>query len=147
MAALFAALGSLDGPPPPLTLALYGGTFLFSNFGPNSTTFILPAETFPAHLRATLNGVCAAAGKVGAVVGAALFKPLAAAASVRATLLACAAISLLGAGVTALFVEDRRGRRLEEESEPPHHCGTSLAAEGGSPTADAEQAITTRTYV
>jgi len=28
-------------------LFLYGLTFFFSNFGPNSTTFILPSETFP----------------------------------------------------------------------------------------------------
>lgn len=31
-------------------LFLYGLTFFFANFGPNSTTFILPSETFPAEV-------------------------------------------------------------------------------------------------
>lgn len=47
-----------------LMLILYGLTFFFSNFGPNSTTFILPAETFPPHIRTTMNGFSAAMGKV-----------------------------------------------------------------------------------
>ena len=51
--------------PGPL-LIMYGLTFFFSNFGPNSTTFILPAETFPREVRSTMNGFSAAMGKVGA---------------------------------------------------------------------------------
>lgn len=31
--------------------ALYGLTFFFANFGPNSTTFVLPAELFPTRVR------------------------------------------------------------------------------------------------
>ncbi|XP_066342058.1 probable inorganic phosphate transporter 1-5 [Miscanthus floridulus] len=48
---------------------MYTFTFFFANFGPNSTTFILPAEIFPAHLRTTCHGISSAAGKVGAIVG------------------------------------------------------------------------------
>ena len=33
--------------------------YFFSNFGPNSTTFILPSESFPRELRSSLNGFCA----------------------------------------------------------------------------------------
>ena len=54
-----------------LMLLLYGLTFFFANFGPNSTTFILPSETFPAHMRTTLNGFSAAMGKVIAAAAAA----------------------------------------------------------------------------
>lgn len=50
--------------------ALYALTFFFSNFGPNSTTFIVPAELFPARLRSTCHGISAAAGKAGAILGA-----------------------------------------------------------------------------
>jgi len=53
-----------------LFLVLYAFTFFFSNFGPNSTTFIVPAEIFPARLRSTCHGISAAAGKAGAIVGA-----------------------------------------------------------------------------
>ncbi|URD95954.1 phosphate transporter [Musa troglodytarum] len=48
---------------------MYGFTFFFANFGSNSTTFIVPAEIFPARLRSTCHGISAAAGKVGAIVG------------------------------------------------------------------------------
>ncbi|XP_024386560.1 probable inorganic phosphate transporter 1-3 [Physcomitrium patens] len=51
-------------------LVLYALTFFFANFGPNATTFIIPAELFPARLRSTCHGISAAAGKAGAIVGA-----------------------------------------------------------------------------
>ncbi|MCO5567768.1 hypothetical protein L7F22_021463 [Adiantum nelumboides] len=51
-------------------LVLYAFTFFFANFGPNTTTFIIPAELFPARLRSTCHGISAAAGKAGAMVGA-----------------------------------------------------------------------------
>jgi len=41
--------------------------FLF-NFGPNSTTFIIPGEVFPTRYRSTSHGICAATGKLGAII-------------------------------------------------------------------------------
>eukprot|EP00270_Netrium_digitus_P007720 TRINITY_DN2267_c0_g1_i1.p1 TRINITY_DN2267_c0_g1~~TRINITY_DN2267_c0_g1_i1.p1 ORF type:complete len:538 (+),score=95.15 TRINITY_DN2267_c0_g1_i1:128-1741(+) len=49
---------------------MYALTFFFANFGPNSTTFIVPAELFPARLRSTCHGISAACGKAGAIIGA-----------------------------------------------------------------------------
>lgn len=49
---------------------MYSLTFFFANFGPNATTFIVPAEIFPARLRSTCHGISAATGKAGAMVGA-----------------------------------------------------------------------------
>ncbi|KAL2644782.1 hypothetical protein R1flu_012369 [Riccia fluitans] len=51
-------------------IAIYALTFFFANFGPNATTFIVPAELFPARLRSTCHGISAASGKAGAIVGA-----------------------------------------------------------------------------
>jgi len=51
-------------------IVLYAFTFFFANFGPNATTFIVPAELFPARLRSSCHGISAAAGKAGAIVGA-----------------------------------------------------------------------------
>eukprot|EP00250_Pteridium_aquilinum_P013354 c21288_g1_i1 orf=402-2030(-) len=51
-------------------VVLYAFTFFFANFGPNSTTFIVPAEIFPARLRSTCHGISAASGKAGAIIGA-----------------------------------------------------------------------------
>ncbi|KAH1096403.1 hypothetical protein J1N35_013324 [Gossypium stocksii] len=49
---------------------MYSLTFFFANFGPNATTFVVPAEIFPARLRSTCHGISAASGKAGALVGA-----------------------------------------------------------------------------
>ncbi|KAF8016478.1 hypothetical protein BT93_H1868 [Corymbia citriodora subsp. variegata] len=51
-------------------VVLYSLTFFFANFGPNATTFVVPAEIFPARLRSTCHGISAAAGKAGAIIGA-----------------------------------------------------------------------------
>lgn len=40
----------------------------FLNFGPNTTTFIVPGEAFPTRYRSTAHGISAASGKLGAVV-------------------------------------------------------------------------------
>jgi MFS transporter, PHS family, inorganic phosphate transporter len=40
----------------------------FSNFGPNTTTFIVPGEVFPTRYRSTAYGISAAAGKIGAIL-------------------------------------------------------------------------------
>ncbi|KAE8449370.1 hypothetical protein EG329_008271 [Mollisiaceae sp. DMI_Dod_QoI] len=41
---------------------------IFFNFGPNATTYILPAELFPTRYRALCHGISAAFGKLGSVV-------------------------------------------------------------------------------
>ncbi|GAB4850902.1 Inorganic phosphate transporter 1-4 [Ancistrocladus abbreviatus] len=51
-------------------IIMYALTFFFANFGPNATTFVVPAEIFPARLRSTCHGISSAAGKAGSVVGA-----------------------------------------------------------------------------
>ncbi|KAF3499122.1 hypothetical protein F2Q69_00041499 [Brassica cretica] len=56
-------------------VVMYSLTFFFANFGPNATTFIVPAEIFPARLRSTCHGISAATGKAGAIVGAFGFLP------------------------------------------------------------------------
>lgn len=40
----------------------------FQNFGPNTTTFIIPGETFPTRYRGTAHGISAASGKLGAIL-------------------------------------------------------------------------------
>jgi PHS family inorganic phosphate transporter-like MFS transporter len=42
---------------------MYALTFFFANFGPNSTTFVVPAEIFSAKLRSTCHGISSAARK------------------------------------------------------------------------------------
>lgn len=47
---------------------LYCLANFFENFGPNTTTFIVPGEAFPTRYRSTAHGISAATGKLGAVV-------------------------------------------------------------------------------
>ena len=61
---------------PILLVFLYGLTFFFANYGPNTTTFILPSLVYSAECRSTFNGLSAACGKLGALVGASMFAPL-----------------------------------------------------------------------
>ena len=81
-------------------VALYGLSFFFQNMGPNTMTYILAAEVYPAQVRTTLSGLSAAAGKVGAMVGTAVFDPFTRACGVTATFCVCAGLMLLGMLVT-----------------------------------------------
>lgn len=46
-------------------LAIYVLAQFFFNFGPNTTTFIVPGEVFPTRYRSTSHGISAASGKIG----------------------------------------------------------------------------------
>ncbi|KAF0889935.1 hypothetical protein E2562_034333 [Oryza meyeriana var. granulata] len=107
-------------------VVLYGLTFFFANFGPNSTTFIVPAEIFPARLRSTCHGISAAAGKAGAIIGTFGFlyaaqdphKPDAGylrGIGIRNTLFVLAGTNFLGM-LMSLFVPESKGKSLEEMS-------------------------------
>jgi PHS family inorganic phosphate transporter-like MFS transporter len=54
---------------------LFGISQFFFNFGPNVTTFVIPAELFPTRFRSTCHGISAASGKLGAIVGTLLVAP------------------------------------------------------------------------
>lgn len=109
-------------------VVMYSLTFFFANFGPNATTFVVPAEIFPARLRSTCHGISAAAGKAGAIVGA--FGFLYAAQStdpskvdegyptgigIRYSLIMLAVINFVGMLFTFL-VPESKGKSLEELS-------------------------------
>lgn len=49
-------------------LALYVLAQFFQNFGPNTTTFIVPGECYPTRYRSTAHGISAACGKIGAII-------------------------------------------------------------------------------
>lgn len=98
---------------PALFLILYGCTFLFSNFGPNATTYVIPGEFFPAEVRATCHGLAAASGKIGAAVAAYSFPPLKDSIGIGALLIACGIVAFIGVVWTWLFVPDYRPDTLQ----------------------------------
>ncbi|KAK8654210.1 hypothetical protein V6N13_128183 [Hibiscus sabdariffa] len=117
---------------------MYSLTFFFANFGPNATTFVVPAEIFPSRLRSTCHGISAAAGKLGAIVGAFGFLYLAqnqdkskadagypAGIGVKNSLVVLGVINALGFLFTFL-VPESKGKSLEEmsgENEDGEHQG------------------------
>ncbi|XP_077236994.1 low affinity inorganic phosphate transporter 8-like [Tasmannia lanceolata] len=103
-------------------IVLYGLTFFFANFGPNSTTFIVPAELFPARFRSTCHGMSAAAGKAGAIISAFVVQTYtlntdgkAGENKIKRVIISLAAVNFLGFLFTFL-VPETKGRSLEEIS-------------------------------
>ena len=111
-------------------LVLYGLAFFFSNFGPNTTTFIVPAELFPARYRSTCHGISGAIGKVGAIIGSVGFlwasngqketkteEGYPEALGMTASLIILAGVCLLGMAITFFFTRETMGRSLEENED------------------------------
>ncbi|KAL4357366.1 hypothetical protein HN51_028666 [Arachis hypogaea] len=96
-------------------VVMYSLTFFFANFGPNATTFVVPAEIFPARLRSTCHGISAAAGKAGAMVGAFGFIYAEKGIGVRNTLIILGVVNVCGFFFTFL-VPESKGKSLEEMS-------------------------------
>ncbi|XP_074318962.1 low affinity inorganic phosphate transporter 1-like [Silene latifolia] len=109
-------------------IIMYAFTFFFANFGPNATTFVVPAEIFPARLRSTCHGISSAAGKLGAIIGAFGFLYLAQSPDpaktdagyppgigVRNSLMILGGICGLGF-FTTFLVPEAKGKSLEEMS-------------------------------
>lgn len=107
-------------------MVLYGLTFFFSNFGPNTTTFIVPAELFPARFRATCHGISGAAGKVGAIIGSVGFLWASREENgigMTWTLIILGSVCVMGMVVTYFFTRETVGRSLEENENQDEYTG------------------------
>jgi MFS family permease len=130
MAACFLVLWAF----PALTLnvapfiAIFGVSYLFTEFGPNTTTFVLPSEVFPVNMRATGHGVAAGIGKLGAFVGVFLVPQLETHIGLRGVLLVAGIAAILGFSLTSVLPEPS-GRTLEEVSGEDDRPGEGVGAE------------------
>jgi len=91
----------------------YGLTFFVSNLGPQTTTFVVPAEIFPTEIRAMSHGICAAFGKVGAIIGAVAFEQFGRTIGTKALFITCAVIAFFGVVATYAFVPEKAGKSLK----------------------------------
>ncbi|MQL54455.1 MFS transporter [Acidianus ambivalens] len=98
-------------------LAIYAMSFFFIDFGPNTTTFVIPAEVYPTSYRTTGHGISAAAGKVGAAVSTYLFPTLLATIGLKELLVMLSLLSILGAAITIVFIKEPKMKSLEEITE------------------------------
>jgi hypothetical protein len=90
--------------------------YFFTEFGPNSTTFVYPAEIFPVKGRTSGHGIAAAAGKLGGFIGVFLFPILLHWHGLLAAESAAAIVSLIGIVVTLTMLPETKGVSLEELS-------------------------------
>lgn len=104
-------------------IVLYCLTFFFANFGPNTTTFIVPAELFPARFRSTCHGISGAIGKLGAILGSIGLlwvikedqetgNPKGKGMTIALSIMG--GVCFLGMAVTYFFTPETMGRSLEE---------------------------------
>ena len=97
-------------------LVLFGISYFFAEFGPNTTTFVLAGECYPTSLRTTGHGISAGIAKLGAFIGVYLFPDISKAFGVGGALEFSAGMALIGLLLTFLIPETT-GRSLEEISD------------------------------
>ena len=123
MTLTFAAIALIPGirASAPLFALAFGVSYFFTEFGPNTTTFVYPVEVFPTAARTTGHGLSAGIGKVGAFIGVFLFPVLLAqghAGKDIALALGVAAVAAaLGFLLTFFTLPETSQRSLEETSE------------------------------
>ncbi|HZU68894.1 MAG TPA: MFS transporter [Ktedonobacteraceae bacterium] len=98
-------------------LLVYGVSYFFTEFGPNVTTFVYPAEIFPVMVRTTGHGIAAAFGKVGAFIGAFAFPYLLSLFNLPGAMAAAAVVSFVGLLLTIFLLPEPNQRSLEEISD------------------------------
>ncbi len=86
-------------------ISIFGLSYLFTEFGPNTTTFVLPSEVFPVEMRTTGHGIAAGVGKLGAFAGVFVVPQLQKSIGLRGMLVVAGISALLGLGVTFVLPE------------------------------------------
>ncbi|ORY89459.1 putative phosphate transporter [Leucosporidium creatinivorum] len=100
-------------------VALYCLTNFFQNFGPNTTTFVVPGEVFPTRYRSTAHGISAASGKFGAIIAQIMAFRLKDRGGKNAFvphILQIFALFMLTGIFSSLLIPETKGKSLEELS-------------------------------
>ena len=100
-------------------LIVYGISYFFTEFGPNATTFVYPAELFPVEGRTTGHGIASASGKLGGFIGVFTFPLLMSWHGLLTAESGAAIASVLGLLVTLVMLPETKGKTLEELSAVP----------------------------
>jgi MFS transporter, PHS family, inorganic phosphate transporter len=133
MTVCFAILGAFGGITASVGpfLAVFGLSYFFVEFGPNTTTFVLPSELFPVSQRTTGHGIAAGIGKLGAFIGVFLVPHLQTSIGLRGMLVVAAVAS--GTGLLLTFVlPEPAGRTLEDISGEDDQVVITLPGEGSA---------------
>ena len=107
MGLAFLAMGIIPGITAMVApfLVVYGISYFFAEFGPNTTTFVLSAELYPVSLRTTGHGLSAGIAKFGAFMGVFLFPIMTHALGLSGTLTITFVFAVAGFLLTLLLPE------------------------------------------
>jgi MFS family permease len=117
MAVAFLLIGLVPGATTTVApfVILFGASYFFTEFGPNMTTFVYPAEIFPVDVRTTAHGISAATGKLGAFAGAYLFPDLLASHfGLRGAEVVAGVVCILGLGLSSWLLPEPKAQSLEQ---------------------------------
>ena len=117
MAVAFLVIGIVPGITTSVVpfVILFGASYFFTEFGPNTTTFVYPAEIFPVNVRTTAHGISAATGKLGAFAGAYLFPVMLASSwGLRGAEIVAGVVCVLGLGLSMWLLPEPKGLTLEQ---------------------------------
>jgi PHS family inorganic phosphate transporter-like MFS transporter len=131
MALMFLLIGVVPGVSQAAVpfILLYGVSYFFTEFGPNTTTFIYPAEIFPVEVRTTGHGIAAGTGKLGAFAGAFLFPHLLASSlGIRGAEIVAGVAAAAGLLLTAVLLPEPKGKTLEQLTDEAHAPAQTLEA-------------------
>ncbi len=117
MGLAFLLIGVVPGVTTAITpfLLLFGMSYFFAEFGPNTTTFVLSAEVFPTGARTTGHGISAGVAKLGAFIGVYLFPHISKAFGISGALTFAAGMAVVGMALTFLIPETSQ-RSLDDIS-------------------------------
>ncbi|MEM0154436.1 MAG: MFS transporter [Methanothrix sp.] len=101
---------------PLVFFVIYGLTFFFSNYGPNTTTYVYPAELYPTQYRARGHGIASMSGKLGAALSTLAFPVILTQLGKYTLLGALGILALIGFVVTMVLLPETKRRSLSETS-------------------------------
>ncbi len=102
--------------PSVLFILVFGISYIFVEFGPNTTTFVYPAEVFPTSIRGLGDGISASAGKLGAFLGTFLFPFFIKYLHISGTFMILVVVCIAGALLTLVALPETKGISLSEAS-------------------------------
>ena len=113
---------------PAMFVMIFGLSYVFTEFGPNVTTFVYPSEVFPTPVRGFGDGISAGTGKFGAFLGTLLFPFLMMTIKVQGTFMVLVIISFLGAILTAFALPEPKEQSLRAVSEEEKYAEADNSA-------------------
>ncbi len=109
-------------------LIIFGASYFFAEFGPNTTTFVMAAEVYPTSMRTTGHGLSAGFAKVGAFIGVFVFPLLEARLGLNGTLLITFVFAIVGVLLTLVLPEPSQHSLEEISGEEQHEITEAVNA-------------------